>query len=131
MAPLKAFGPNEMPSLFYQHFWGVVDHDVTNYVLSWLNSSTLPHPINHTIVTLIPKTINPEHVQEYQPISLCNVFNKFFSKVLANRLKKILPSIITKYQSAFAKDRLITDNILIAFETLHRIINQVIWVSWL
>ena len=57
MAPLKASGPNEMPPLFYQHFWEVVDHDVTNYVLSWLNSGTLPHPINHTIVTLIPKTI--------------------------------------------------------------------------
>ena len=108
-----------------------MDHDVTNYVLSWLNSGTLPHPINHTIVTLIPKTINPEHVQEYQPISLCNVLNKIFSIVLANRLKKILPSIITKHQSTFAKDRLITDNILIAFETLHRIINQVIRVSWL
>lgn len=42
-----------------------------------------------------------------------------FSKVLANRLKKLLLIIITKYQSAFAKNRLISDNILIAFETLH------------
>ena len=49
---------------------------------------------------------------------------KNFYKVLANRLKKILPSIITKHQSAFAKERLITDNILIAFETLHRMRNH-------
>ena len=119
MATLKASGLNEMPPLFYQHFWEVVDHDVTNYVLSWLNSDTLPHPINHTFVTLISKTINPEHVQEYRLISLCNVLYKNFSKFLANRLKKILPSIIIEHQSAFAKDRLITDNILIAFETLH------------
>ena len=45
---------------------------------------------------------------------------KIFSKgFLANRLKKLLPSIITKHQSAFTKDRLIFDNILVAFDTLH------------
>lgn len=108
-----------MVPLFYQHFWGVVEHDVTSSVLSWLNSSTLPHPINHTFITLIPKTKNLKHVQEYCPISLCNVLYKIFSKVLANRLKKILPTIITEHQSAFVKDRLITDNILVVFESLH------------
>ena len=44
---------------------------------------------------------------------------KNFSKFLANRLKKVLPSIITEHQSAFTKDRLISDNIMVAFETLH------------
>ena len=88
IAPLKALGPNGMPSLFYQHFWLVVDHDVVSSVLSWINSGTLPHPINHTFITLIPKIINPEFIHEYCPISLCNVLYKLFSKVLANRLKK-------------------------------------------
>ena len=46
-------------------------------------------------------------------------FIEIFSKVLCNRLKKFLNKIITEHQSAFAKGRLITDNILIAFETLH------------
>ena len=49
---------------------------------------------------------------------------RFFSKVLANKLKKILPHIITKHQSAFTKDRLISDNILIAFESLHSMQNH-------
>ena len=124
MAPLKALGADGMPPLFYQHFWGIVDNDVMSSVLSWLNLGTLPYPLNHTFITLIPKTKNPEYVTQYCPISLCNVLYKIFSKVLANRLKKILPSIITEHQSAFSKNRLILDNILVAFESLNSIKNM-------
>ena len=119
MAPLKALSPDGMPPLFYQHFWATMQHDVTSAILSWLNSGTLPEPINHTLITLTPKITNPKHVSEFRPISLCNVLYKIYSKVLANRLKKFLPSLITKHQSTFAKERLISDNIMVAFETLH------------
>lgn len=62
MVSLKAPGLDGMPPLFYQHFWSTVDKDVTSSILSWLNSGTLPHPINHTFITLILKTDNPEYV---------------------------------------------------------------------
>ena len=39
-------------------------------------------------------------------------------------MKKFLPQIITKHQSAFTKNRLIFDNILVAFETLHSMKNH-------
>ena len=58
-------------------------------------------------------------VNDFRPISLCNVLYKKFSKVLANRLKKILPNIISEHQSAFTKSQSIFSNILVAFETLH------------
>ena len=118
MAPMKAPGPDGMPPLFFQHFWPMIEGDVTHSMLSWLNLGTLPHPVNHTFITLIPKKKNPSSVSEYRPISLCNVLYNIFSKVLANKLKKLLNSVIIEHQSAFAKGRLITDNILITFETL-------------
>ena len=44
---------------------------------------------------------------------------RLISKVLANRLKVILPDIISESQSAFQSKKAISDNILVAFETLH------------
>ena len=119
MAPFKALGPDSMPSLFYQNYWELVGGDVTKTILSYLNLASLPHPLNHTFLTLIPKIKNPISVSDYRPICLCNLLYKIFSKVLANHLKKILPNIIFEQQSAFTKNRLISDNILVAFETLH------------
>lgn len=124
MAPTTAPGPDGMPPLFYQSFWDSIGSDVTNAVLSCLNSGKIPQSINHTYITLIPKVQTPTNVTEFRPISLCNVIYKLISKVLANRLKKILPSIISETQSAFVPGRLITDNILVAFESLHHMSTQ-------
>ena len=68
---------------------------------------------------MIPKVKNPEKVTKFRLISLCNVIYKIVSKVIANRLKPWLNSLISETQSTFIAGRLINDNILIAFESLH------------
>ena len=119
MAPNTAPGPDGMSPIFYKSFWHIVGEDVTAVVLQALNSSIVPESLNATFISLISKVKNPKKVSDFRPISLCNVVYKLIAKVVVNRLKKLLAKMIPDSQSAFLSGRLITDNILVAFETLH------------
>jgi hypothetical protein len=119
MSHLKAPGPDGFSACFYQANGAAIHSEVCQAVLHFFNSGRLGDGINTTHIALIPKVQNPVHVSDFRPISLCNVIYKLISKVLANRLKPILSQIISCVQSTFLPDRLISDNVIIAFETLH------------
>ena len=121
MHPTKSPGPNGMSLLLYQKYWEVVSPYVTKCVLQILNSGSLPCVLNETYICLIPKVQCPQKITEFRPINLCNVIYKIVSKVLANRLKRILPKVIGEAQSAFVLGRQITDNVFVAFETMNSI----------
>ena len=106
---------------------------VTKTVIDFLNSGISPPNFNDTHIVLIPKCKEPKRIIDYRPISLGNVIYKLASKSIANRLKKFLPAIISDTQSAFMHGRLITDNILVAFETTHHISQKKVeeQVKWL
>jgi hypothetical protein len=124
MGDLKAPGSDGMPALFYKRFWDITGDDVVREVKSVLNGGAMPKGWNETVVVLIPKVPNPEKLKDLRPISLCNVVYKIASKVLSNRLKLVLPDIISLNQSAFVPGRLITDNVLLAYELTHFMQNK-------
>ena len=119
MHPTKAPGLDGMSAIFYQKYWDIVSVDVTNMVLNVLNSNASLSDINNTYIKLVPKVKMPNRMKDFRPISLSNVAYKLVLKVLANRLKTVLPQIISENQSAFLSERLITDNVLIAIELMH------------
>jgi hypothetical protein len=116
--------PDRIHAVFYKRFWDVFGEEITSEVLQALNSGTIPEGWNDTTVVLIPKTDDPELISQFRPISLCNVIYKIISKVLTMILKGILPDIISPMQSAFVPGRLITDNVLVSYESIHAITNK-------
>ena len=103
-----------MTALFYQKFWDIFKEDLTRMVNQFFFDGLMAQGLNNTNICLIPKTDKPNEMTKFRPISLYNVSYKIISKVLCQRLKKILPQRISETKSAFVAGRQITDNIMIA-----------------
>ncbi|XP_030958826.1 uncharacterized protein LOC115980745 [Quercus lobata] len=75
--------------------------------------------LNQTLIALIPKQLGPETVGQYRPISLCNIVYKIVSKILVQRIKPLLPRLISPMQAAFLEGRRGSDNVIIAQELIY------------
>ena len=115
----SAPGEDGLAGLFYQKFWHIVGPSLTQEIKEFFMSARIPDGWNHTQLSLLPKIVNPTKVQDMRPISLCSVQYNIISKILCNRLKVILPEIISDTQGAFVSGRLISDNVIIAHELVH------------
>lgn len=104
---------------FSQHFWNLFGKEIFKCCQDWLEDGAISTIVHDTTLVLIPKKDHVEEVKDLRPIALCNVLYKIVAKVLANRLKKILPGIISQEHSAFVSGHNISDNVLVAFELIH------------
>ena len=111
----KAPGPNGYHVIFYYNFWEIVGPYVIRACLGVLNEGCSVAIVNGTNLVLIPKKKDLVGVAAYRPSSLFNVVYKLVTKTIANRLKLVLPNRISHFQSTFVLDRLITDNVILAF----------------
>lgn len=117
---LKSPGPDGIPALFFQKYWHVVAPTITNMVNEAFTTGIFPAEINHSFITLIPKVDNPEVVTQLRPISLCNTTYKIIMKCMVNRIRPLLDSLISPFQSSFLTGRSTHDNILLTQEVMHR-----------
>eukprot|EP00253_Pinus_taeda_P023364 PITA_23364 len=115
----KAPGPDGFTINFYKACWSIVKQDVWEVVEDSRNSGTILKSLNSTFLALIPKDEEAKTPDKFRPIALCNVIYKIISKVIASRLKTILPGIISEEQSGYVEGRAILDNILLAQEMIH------------
>jgi hypothetical protein len=73
---------------------------------------------NSAFLALIPKEKGASSFDRFKPISPCNIGYKIITKIMANRLKNILPGIILDNQGGFIKGRNINDNIILVQEAI-------------
>jgi hypothetical protein len=60
-------------------------------------------------------------MKKFRPISLLNCSFKIFTKVLTNRIARILNRLISFQQSAFIKGRFILESVVTAHEIIHEV----------
>lgn len=116
---MEAPCPDGFQGIFYHSYWDIIVKDVNELIEDLMNGRQNLIRLNATHVVLIPKVQNPENVNLSRPISLCNYSYKILSKVMANRLRPLLLTLISTTQNTFVAGRQIQDNIGIAHEIFH------------
>lgn len=114
----SAPGPDGFGAGFYQSCWGIIKEDLVLAVQDFFKGMQQPRGWTRSLLILIPKTEGASQWREFRPISLCNVSSKIVSKILANRINRLLPNLISPWQAGFVPGRGIVDNILLAQEVM-------------
>ncbi|XP_060183224.1 uncharacterized protein LOC132613196 [Lycium barbarum] len=86
----SACGPDGFSGIFYQKCWEVIKADVYSVVKAFFEGQTLPKSITHTNLVLLPKKNIVEAFSDMRHISLSNFINKVISRVVHDRLDKLL-----------------------------------------
>jgi hypothetical protein len=115
----KSPGPDGYNALFFKQSWNIIGNDFIAAVRYFFSHNLLPRCVNATRVALVPKVENPASMNDFRPISCCNVLYKCISKLIVVRLKAALEEVIGPSQSAFLLGRQISDAILLTQELMH------------
>ena len=101
-----------LPRVFYTHYWELLGPIIHELVLAVQAGLILPEQFNHGAVALLPK-VDAAHpgAGDFRPITLLNVDYKIIAGCVAERIRKVLPSIIHFTQTGFVPGRLIFENL--------------------
>jgi hypothetical protein len=116
----KAPRPDGFNGAFLKKCWPIIKHDIYQLCLDFFSNLGDIHCINNAFITLVPKVNNPTSVIDYRPISLINCITKIITKLLGNRLQKVIIHLIHQNQYEFMKSRTIQDCLAWAFEYIHQ-----------
>lgn len=90
----KSPGPDDMSPIFFKTYWHIIDKDIHAAICGFFTNATLSTTANHIFITLIPKKLATNRVDQFCPIALCNVVYKVITKIISNRLRPVLDTLI-------------------------------------
>jgi hypothetical protein len=115
----KSLGPDGFNSDFMKKCRSVISRDFYELCQGFFHNNICLQSINGSYIVLVQKIDNPSRVGDFRPISLLNSSIKLITKILANRLQKVILRVIHQNQYGFIKSRFIHDCLAWAFEYLH------------
>lgn len=107
----KSPGPDGILTEFYKLYWEDLGQDLLEVFENSFYTGRLPKSQYLAMIRLLFKKGERENLKNWRPISLLNSDGKILSKLLSERLKKVLPNIISRDQKGCIKGRLIGENI--------------------
>lgn len=116
----KSPGPDGFNGCFLKKCWGIIKLDFYKFCEDFYEGKVSLQSINSSFITLVPKKDNPEKVTDFRPISLLNSNLKILTKLLANRLQRLILKLVHINQYGFLKSRSIQDCLGWAFEYLYQ-----------
>ncbi|GJT38736.1 RNA-directed DNA polymerase, eukaryota [Tanacetum coccineum] len=117
-ASSKAPGPDGFNFNFIKTFWNIIKIEFLECIRFFETSGRLANRCNPSFIVLIPKRKDPLGFGNYRPISLIGCVYKIIYKILANRLAKVIDTVISPNQAAFISGRQILDGVLVANEII-------------
>ena len=119
MPSSKCPGPDGIQPIIYKHFWEELGTKIHDFISRVFATGLIPHVINTTYLSLIPKIPHPTCISDFRPIGLCNTIYKLITKIIASRLKPYMSSLISPLQTSFVPGRSIEENVIIIKEVAH------------
>ncbi|XP_021975210.1 uncharacterized protein LOC110870332 [Helianthus annuus] len=114
----RAPGPDGFNFKFIKNNWDLFQGDFLKVFQEFHSKGSISRCCSSSFIALIPKTNDPISPSNFRPISLIGVVNKAISKVLVNRLKKVVGKLVSEEQTAFLSGRNISDGPLILNEVI-------------
>ncbi|KAI3683245.1 hypothetical protein L1987_83746 [Smallanthus sonchifolius] len=114
----RAPGPDGFNFKFLKRCWGWLELDFVKLFEEFHHSGSLNPGCTASFLALVPKLNDPVGFSDFRPISLIGIVNKVVSKVLVNRLKRVIQNLVSEEQSAFLAGRSIMDGPLILNEVI-------------
>ena len=116
----KSPGSTGFTAEFFKFFWKDLGHFVVKSLNYGFERGELSTTQKEGIIICIPKgQKSKKFIKNWRPISLLNISYKIGSGCIANRVKKVLPSVIDLDQTGFMSDRFTGDNIRLIYDTLN------------
>ena len=110
MSNNKSLENNGLTKEFYETFWEGLKKPLCDSITEACHRGELSHSQKQAVIKLIEKKDrDKKFIKNWRPISLLNIDTKLISKVLAERLKNVLPSLISSDQTAYVKGRFISE----------------------
>ncbi|CAI5479246.1 unnamed protein product [Closterium sp. Yama58-4] len=114
----KAPGQDGLPKELFEQNWELLGKELMKLIGDFEKDAVMPEAFTTAVTILLHKKGEREQLGNYRLITLLSVVYKLIAKVLANRIKKVLPRVISEHQFGFIPGRRLADVVSIVADVV-------------